>query len=411
MSQSPTTAGRLITPFNAYLGGVASWFANMGLQFVMIPTLAVIHLETSATKLALVQMSLALPQLLLLMFAGSLADRTNGRTMLVNIHVIATLPPMVLGWLVWTSNLEYWHLVAYGLISGVISSFSAPTRDALLMRVTRAGVQSAVMMALITQFAAQLIGFMLAGLAAPVAGPWALLALQVAVMVFGLACALALPSLPPKEIIASPEIPDRGWRTGLDAVIQSPKLYPVIMSTVSVGIFFIGIFMVALPLIVRNVFGGGQLEISVLSFCFWGGTICTSLLLLRRRPIERRGRAMALAQIAGSVALILVVFAPNFATLCVLVTGWGLAAGVNMAMGRTVVQIEAPEHARARVLALYNLGFLGAAPIGAILTGLTAERVGPQQATGIFAAMMFVFTIWFILRTPVMQIRRHPSET
>ena len=261
MSQSSATE-RLINPFYAYLGGVASWFANMGLQFVMIPTLAVIYLETTATKLALVQICLSVPQILLLLFAGALADRTNGRSVLVNIHLIATIPPIILGWLVWSGDLEYWHLIVYALSAGVISSFSAPTRDAMLTRVARTSVQSAVMMALITQFAAQLIGFSLAGLAAPVAGPWALLAMQVAVMAFGLVCALALPSLPPKAPKQKLDTPDRGWRTGVDAVIRSPTLYPVILSTISVGIFFIGIFMVALPLIVRNVFGGGQMEIS-----------------------------------------------------------------------------------------------------------------------------------------------------
>ena len=211
MSQSSATE-RLINPFYAYLGGLASWFANMGLQFVMIPTLAIIYLETSATKLALVQISLSGPQILLLLFAGSLADRTNGRTVLVNIHLIATIPPMILGWLVWSGGLEYWHLIIYALSAGVISSFSAPTRDAMLMRVTQTGVQSAVMMALITQFVAQLIGFSLAGLAAPIAGPWALLAMQVVVMAFGLACALALPSMPPKVPAQELDTPDRNGR-------------------------------------------------------------------------------------------------------------------------------------------------------------------------------------------------------
>ena len=78
MSQSSATE-RLINPFHAYLGGVASWFANMGLQFVMIPTLAVIYLETTATKLALVQICLSVPQILLLLFAGALADRYSRR--------------------------------------------------------------------------------------------------------------------------------------------------------------------------------------------------------------------------------------------------------------------------------------------------------------------------------------------
>ena len=64
------------------------------------------------------------------------------------------------------------------------------------------------------------------------------------------------------------------------AEIRPMSTFPVILSTISVGIFFIGIFMVALPLIVRNVFGGGQMEISIMNFCFWGGTIFTSIISL-----------------------------------------------------------------------------------------------------------------------------------
>ena len=56
----------------------------------MIPTLAVIYLETTATKLALVQICLPSPQLFGL-FLGALADRTNGRSVLVNIHLMATI--------------------------------------------------------------------------------------------------------------------------------------------------------------------------------------------------------------------------------------------------------------------------------------------------------------------------------
>ena len=87
--------------------------------------------------------------------------------------------------------------------------------------------------------------------------------------------ALALPDMPPiahKPSEEDPEhIADHGWRTGVHIVANSPTLYPVVLSTLSVGMFFIGIFMVALPLIVRNVFDGGQLEISIMSLIFWGG--------------------------------------------------------------------------------------------------------------------------------------------
>lgn len=408
---SPTVAPGAMP---AYLTGVGSWFGSMGLQFVMIPTLVIITLGASATQLAIAQMTLSLPQLFLLLYAGAIADQTNGRRSLITIHLLAAMPPAILGWLVWTASLAYWHMLVFAVAMGVLSAFSAPTRDALLPRVTNSDIQNAVMKAMITQFAAQILGFTLAGIMAPLAGPWALPVMQSLALLVGLAGALALPDMPPiahKPSEEDPEhIADHGWRTGVHIVANSPTLYPVVLSTLSVGMFFIGIFMVALPLIVRNVFDGGQLEISIMSLIFWGGTICTTVLMMRLRPIVKRGRAMVLALFVGSIMLLLIGFAPSFWIFCLLAGGWGLAAGVNMTMSRTIVQVEAPAHARARVMAIYNLGFLGAAPFGAMITGLVAEYLGPQQASAVFALLMIGFTIWLCLFTPVLKIGRHASE-
>ncbi|MDA9230270.1 MFS transporter [Alphaproteobacteria bacterium] len=412
--ESERSATPRIPPLAAYLGGVGSWFASLGLQFVVMPTLAIITLETSANELAIVQMMFSIPQLFLLLYAGSVADRSNARHVLMILHGLAALPIAALGWLVYYDALSFWHLIMFAITMGILSAFVAPTRDGVLTRVTNKNIQSAVMMALVTQFIAQLSGFVLAGLAAPIAGPWALLALQLIAILFGLLASFLLPDLTPiehKTSVGDPgHIEDRGWRTGYHIVANSDRLYPVVLSTIFVGIFFIGIFMVALPLIVRDVFLGGQLEIAIVNICFWGGTIFTTLVLLNRRPIRRRGRAMTIGLVVGSFALLCVPFTSNFYQLCFLVVCWGLAAGVNMVMSRTIVQIEAPVQAKSRVMALYNLGFLGAAPLGAMLTGFVSEWVGSQTATGIFAIAMLTMTAWLATFTPVLNINRHEDE-
>jgi MFS family permease len=168
--------------------------------------------------------------------------------------------------------------------------------------------------------------------------------------------------------------------------------------------------MVTLPLIVTQIFNGGQLEISVLNLCFWGGTIISTIGMMGRRPVERRGRAMMIALIVGCFALMLVPFAPNFAAVCAIAGAWGLAAGVNMTMARTIVQVEAPAEARGRVLAFYSLGFMGSAPIGATLSGIVTELVGPLITTFLCAASMLVLVTTLIATTPVWQIMRHEDE-
>jgi len=396
-----------INPMIPYLGGIATWFAANGLQFVMVPTLVIITLGGTAGDLAAAQVALAVPQVFLMMFAGSLADKSDARVILLWVNLLAAIPPMMLGWLAYSGALEYWHIIIFGLLMSAGFAFMVPTRDALLSRVATGHIQNGVMMALIAQFSAQLLGYILAGAAAPLAGPWALLLMQAIALVIGFLVTLALPDFPP---VPGHEEENGGWRAGFSIVWHSSVMRPVILSSVGTGIFFIGIFMVTLPLIVTDVFGGGQLEISILNFTFWGGTIVSTVVMMARRPVERRGRAMVGALIVGCFALMLVPLAPNFASVCAIAGAWGLAAGVNMTMARTIVQVEAPAEARGRVLAFYSLGFMGSAPVGATLSGIVTEFVGPLTTTFLCALAMLALVSTLIATTPVWGIVRHEDE-
>lgn len=400
-----------IDPMLPYLAGIATWFTSHGLQFVMIPTLVVVTLGGSAAQLAAAQVALALPQVFLMLYAGSLADKNDSRKILLIVNVVAAIPPMALGWLTYHEMVAYWHIIVFALFMSATFAFMVPTRDALLSRVAQTHMQNAVMMALLAQFGAQLLGYILAGAAAPLAGPWALLALQSLALILGFAFTLALPDFPPlPHDNPQQQAADSGWRSGFVIVWQSTVMRPVIISSVGTGIFFIGIFMVTLPVIVTQIFAGGQLEISIVNFAFWGGTIASTLAMMMRRPVERRGRAMTAALLVGCVALMTVPLAPNFAALCVIAGIWGLAAGVNMTMARTIVQVEAPASARARVMAVYSLGFMGSAPIGATLTGIATEFIGPQSTTFISATLMALMILALIATTPVWSIMRRENE-
>ena len=88
-----------VNPMLAYLGGIATWFTSHGLQFVMVPTLVIVTLGGTATQLAAAQVALALPQVFLMLYAGSIADKNDSRTILIWVNLLAAIPPMALGWI------------------------------------------------------------------------------------------------------------------------------------------------------------------------------------------------------------------------------------------------------------------------------------------------------------------------
>ena len=59
-----------------------------------------------------------------------------------------------------------------------------------------------------------------------------------------------------------------------------------------------------------------------------------------------------------------------------------------MTMARTIMQEQAPEDQRGRVMGFYAFSFMGAGPVGALASGFLVEQFGPQAALAIAGAGM-----------------------
>jgi predicted MFS family arabinose efflux permease len=104
------------------------------------------------------------------------------------------------------------------------------------------------------------------------------------------------------------------------------------------------------------------------------------------------------------VILGLMTFTVPFPVLAFLCFCWGVGAGTTMTMGRTIVQIAAKPSHRARVLAFYQLGFSGGAPIGSLIMGFLVGGLGVHQAVLVPAGIMVVIVALLIL-SPIWHYR------
>lgn len=388
-----------------HLVGVGAWFLSVGLQFVLVPTAVVVVLGRGALDLGLAQLAVFLPNLLLLLPGGVLADKRDGRLWLLQWHGLAMLPPLWLAFKFWSGDFHYHDLMLYALALGAATAFVMPARDALLGRVAAADLPRGVLLVLLVQFATQIGGYVVAGALALAAPVWSLALAQLACLGAGAVALAAMRPLAPQPGLAQASGQLRALMEGWRAVWNSPRLYPVMLAMSAVGLFFIGAFLVMLPIMTTNKFGGGQLEISLTNLCFWGGTMMTTIILMLRPPIARRGRAMCCSLLFGTVILSATSIAPNFAALCALCALWGMNAGVTMVMSRTVVQTKAPAHLRARVLALYSLSFMGGAPAGALGMGVMIDLVGLDWSPFVPAAAMLIFLLWLMRTSALWRLR------
>jgi predicted MFS family arabinose efflux permease len=78
--------------------------------------------------------------------------------------------------------------------------------------------------------------------------------------------------------------------------------------------------------------------------------------------------------------------------------GFGLMK--NIAASNTLIQTLVPEDKRARVVGYYVMVLFGAAPIGSLLVGILAQKVGASHAIMATGVLSLFSTLWFLWEMP-----------
>ena len=197
----------------------------------------------------------------------------------------------------------------------------------------------------------------------------------------------------------------RDLGAGLAEVVRSPLLRPVLIMAISAGFFFVGPFLVLLPLMVRDVYGGGAAEMGVLTGMFPLGSVLAGLVIVSRGGIERNGRALALGQLFAAFSIAAIAWGLPFAGTALAVLGWGAGGALFINAGRTLFQENASEANRARVLSVYALGVMGGGPIGSVVSGLLATPLGLHGALAVSGVMSLSVTLVVVLTTRLLSLR------
>ncbi|TDI62478.1 MAG: MFS transporter [Alphaproteobacteria bacterium] len=408
--------------FRWYVGGHAFYFLAMGIQNVIYPYLVTFVLLLPADLVGVAQMFTMLPMFGLVLFGGLTADRAELRMHLIRLQFLAALPMLMLAVLIMAQLLTFPLMMLCSIATGCVSAFVMPARDSLLSRVAyrspNGDIQQAVTIITAIQFGAQLVGIII-GSTAPRYGT-GLIALSV-VFCYLLAafCTTNLRPAPPSvrersqrlEAVSQP-----GWRKnirdiqeGISIVWNSKRMLPVVLQIFFGGLFLMGVFSVHLQLLIRDTYERGIGDYSAIMMAFMIGiTSTTTILSGVARRIVHQGRLMMLSFGSGVFVMAVIYFEPPFWFLYVLLFFWGSTSGISMSISRSIIQEAANDSHRARIMSVFQLGFLGGAPIGSLLMGLATKSLGPINAA--LVPLFGIGAVWLLLffLTDLWQLRRIP---
>ncbi len=373
-------------PLHFYLVGTGTWFLAYGIQSVMFAWLVTMVLHESPERVGFAQMALLLPGTLLILIGGSYADRFGGRRVVMLAQTFAVLASGYLIFVVGSDRLTYPLIVAYAILMGLAQAFATPARDGLLNTVAEGRLQRTVMLTSIMQFGLQMVGFLVASLSDRL-GPEMIIGTQMLALLIGV-FGFARIRIDTDAAVAAPPRLFRSVVEGARTVFSSASMRMVMIQNVAMAMFFMGSYIVTMPILVREIFSGSAQDLAFMNGANSLGLVTTIVLLLRLGDVQRQGRALLLAQGLGSVVLAGAAVAPSFLLWVLALFIWGVCGGAAMTMSRTIMQEQAPDAQRGRVMSFYSFSFMGAGPVGALVCGYLVEMFGPQMALMIAAGSM-----------------------
>lgn len=388
--------------FGQAVSVTGTWMQSLAMSWL------VLSLSDSAIKLSLVNVLQFAPTLLFGLLAGVVADRVPKRSLLVCTQSIAALSSATLAFLIWSDNIDLWHVYLIALIVGINNSFDMPSRQAFVSEmVGREDLANAIALNSTLFNMGRLVGPALAGLVLGAFGIAACFAID-AVSYLAVIGSLLMMRKLPKVPAVRHRNPLESLREGLAYVRATPLVKNLVIFAGVVGIFGIN-FNVWMPLLAKHDLDTGPGGFGLLMSSLGIGALVGALTLAFRSRNVNPNRVVATALVlgAGEIALGLATGATAsliIAMVVSVVVGFGLTS--TMSMANTVVQSNAPDELRGRVMSVYIMVGTGVAPLGAILAGAVADRFGTPISILMGGIITTICAIWLANR---FQIR--PQES
>ena len=350
----------------------------------------VFELTHSPAFLGYVGFASGLPVWLFMLFGGVLSDRMPRRNLLLMTQTAMMILAFFLATLTFLGHIQPWHIVVLAFGFGVANSFDTPARHAFAVElVGREELSNALALNSTMINLATAIGPAVAGVVYALLGPgWCFTINGVSfIAVISALLMMRLKPLPPRERTGTP-LDD--LKEGLRYVVSHPTIRVLIVVATMATVFGMS-FVTLMPAWAVTILHGNSTTNGFLQSARGVGSLIGGLMIASLARNKIKGKVLTLGSLVFPV-LLLVWSAMRWLPLSLLVllgVGWGMMLVFNMA--NILVQSVVSDQLRGRVMSIYSLGFFGMFPVGALLAGTVAEKIGAPSTVALAAIVLLAF--------------------
>ncbi len=387
--------------YRLFYGGQLISLTGTWMQIVAQSWL-VYRLTGSAATLGFVAFAGQIPGFLLAPVGGTVADSFSRHRILITTQALAMLLAFALAALTLTGNVAVWHVYVLAALLGVVNAFDIPTRQAFVADlVDRKDLVNAIALNSSMINGARLVGPAMAGLLVATIGEgWCFFVNGVSYI--AVIAGLARMRVARQLTNAERRSPVRRVVEGFSFVGRTGPIRALIILLGLVSLFGMP-YTVLMPVFADRILHVGAGGLGVLLGAAGVGALGAALLLVMRRGVRGMGRWVALSSAGFGVGLVLFSQLRDFRLAVAVLVCVGFSMIIQIASSNTLVQAMSPNALRGRVMAVYSMMFLGMAPVGALLAGWLAERVGAANTVALGGVGCILSALIFSLRLPALR--------
>jgi len=372
---------------------IGTWMQNVAQSWL------VYRLTGSSLLLGTVSFAGQIPVFPMAPLAGMVADRWNRRTIVIITQTASMILAFILAALTLTKRITVWEIVLLAALLGVVNAFDIPARQSFLVEmVGREDLMNAIALNSSIFNSARIIGPGIAGiLVASIGEGWCFFAN--AVSYIAVIAGLFMMKIPPRQA-------ERAIKSAFDHIAEGfrfvRKTAPIRALLLILGLVsLVGMpYTVLMPVFAKNVLHGDATTLGVLGSASGIGALIGALALASRTRVHGLGRWVWIACASFGAFLILFTLSHWYAASALLLVPVGFSLMTQMGATNTLVQSMVPDRLRGRTMAVYSMMFMGMAPLGAILAGAAADRIGAPTTVAVGGAISIAAAIVFARHLP-----------
>jgi MFS family permease len=186
---------------------------------------------------------------------------------------------------------------------------------------------------------------------------------------------LFLMKLPPYEKVAVEGSPISHIAEGFRFVLRNRPVHALLMLLGIVSLTGMP-YSVLMPIFADRILHGGAAALGTLMGATGIGALSAALVMASRQSLKGLGTWVAISATAFGAALIAFGLSRVYWLSIVLLVPVGFSMMIEMGSSNTLIQSMVPDRLRGRVMSVYSMMFMGMAPIGSLLAGAVADRLG-----------------------------------